>query len=204
MSRPALSRPRKVRKCSVVCARVWPPGSFFQGDLGSARAGRRRSRCPDIHCQPFAPFTGGAPAGFHRVLALQNVPQIDANADSSTAVTALSGLVYAATLDPDGLLINEDPNFLSKHQFEGILDDDGPALFNALGLTKSNTEPGSYLSGGFINVDELARELPSGGKIDAPRKRSPKGRTHAASVRHFPPYPSRLLPAVVSRKCATR
>jgi Ca-activated chloride channel family protein len=103
-------------------------------------------------------------AGFDRVLALQNVPQIDANADSSTAVTALSGLVYAATLDPDGLLINEDPNFLSKHRFEGQPDDDAPSLFNALALTKSNTEPGSYLSGGFMNVDQLARELPSGGQ----------------------------------------
>src|SRR5579871_4741931 len=56
-------------------------------------------------------------AGFDRVLELQNVPRLEAAADPAKTLAALSGFVYAASLDPDGLLVSEDPQLLSKHQF---------------------------------------------------------------------------------------
>ena len=53
---------------------------------------------------------------FQRVLELQGVPRVDLSAstpDTAKVVTALSGYIYAASVDPDALLISEDPRLLS-------------------------------------------------------------------------------------------
>jgi Ca-activated chloride channel homolog len=100
-------------------------------------------------------------AGFDRVLELLSVPRLDPPGDASRTAAALSGLVYAATLDPDGLLVNEDPRLLSKHQFAGAPED----LFSQAKLVASNQPPGSYLSGGFVNIDDVARKLARGGRL---------------------------------------
>jgi len=91
---------------------------------------------------------------FHRVLELLNVPALDPHADSQKTVAAISGIVYAASLDPDALLLNEDPRLLSKHQFAGAGE-----LFAKATLVKSSTAPGSYLAGGFTNIDQVALKL---------------------------------------------
>ena len=95
-------------------------------------------------------------AGFERVLKLQNVPQI--NNDPETIATALSGLVYAASLDPDGLLVNADPSLLRKHQFAP----QGPAVFAPAALVSSPS--GAYLTGGFVNLAEVGKRFAPAGK----------------------------------------
>jgi len=97
---------------------------------------------------------------FDRVLELLNVPKLDPPGDGPKTAAALSGLVYAATLDPDGLLVNEDPRLLTKHQFAGRED-----LFAPAKLVASSQPPGSYLSGGFVNIDDVARKLARGGHM---------------------------------------
>jgi Ca-activated chloride channel family protein len=115
-------------------------------------------------------------AGFDRVLELQNVPRVDpasGSPDPEKTLAALSGFVYAASLDPDGLLVNEDPLLLSKHQFlppavTGSLAGQGdkrPPLFSPATLVGSIASPGSYLSGGFVNFEHVASGLATGGKL---------------------------------------
>ena len=100
-------------------------------------------------------------AAFDRVLELLNVPRLDKPGDASRTAAALSGLVYAATLDPDGLLVNEDPHLLSKHRFAAAPED----LFSPAKLVASNQPPGSYLSGGFVNIEDVAGKLARGGRL---------------------------------------
>jgi Ca-activated chloride channel homolog len=90
----------------------------------------------------------------------QNQPQ---------TVGLLSRFVYAASVDPDGLLISEDTQLLSRHQFANLdSDDKRPFAFMPTALVGSNTPPGSYLKGGFVNFQEVARELASGGRSVPP------------------------------------
>ncbi len=93
---------------------------------------------------------------FDRVIELLKVPRVDS---PGPAAAALSGLVYAATFDPDGLLLNEDPRLLTKHQFAAAPEE----LFSSSKLVASNQPPGSYLSGGFGNIEDVARKLARGG-----------------------------------------
>lgn len=108
-------------------------------------------------------------AAFERVLLLQNVPRIKETAgekqDPTDATTALSGLVYAASLDPDGLLVNADPTFLRKHQFTATR----PAVFLPTALNPSPT--GAYLTGGLVNLADLGKRFAPAGRSVA---RSPK------------------------------
>ena len=48
--------------------------------------------------------------------------------DPAHAPTVLAGMVYAASLDPDGLLVNADALLLSKHQFV-VAQDSKSVLF---------------------------------------------------------------------------
>jgi Ca-activated chloride channel family protein len=90
-------------------------------------------------------------ATFDRIMAMQNVPRLD---DPAKAAAALSGMVYAATLNPDGLLVGSDPLLLSKHRFAG-----GETLFAPSRLDRSNQVPGSHFSGGFAGFAEIAAKL---------------------------------------------
>ncbi len=111
-------------------------------------------------------------AAFQKVLELQNVPRVDLNApspDPAKVVAALSGYVYAASVDPDALLISEDQRLLSRHQF--VAADSAsklPFVFAPAALVESNTPPGSFLKGGFGNFDEIARSLANGGRSVPP------------------------------------
>ena len=93
---------------------------------------------------------------FDRVLKLQNVPA--PSEGSATVTTALSGLVYAAALDPNGLLVNADPGFLRKHQFAT----QPPSVFSPVALVPSSS--GAYLTGGFVNLSDLAKGFAPAGK----------------------------------------
>ncbi len=99
-------------------------------------------------------------AGFERVLQLQNVPLAQ---DSGKAVALLSGLVYAASFDPKGLLINADPRLLAKHQFAPAERDPKRAGIFAPGDLVSGAA-GAHLSGGFANLGELVKHLAPAGR----------------------------------------
>ncbi len=61
---------------------------------------------------------GARRVAFQEVKELQQVPPIASAAGSpERTLLALAGLVYAATLDPDSLLLVEDPDLLSRHRF---------------------------------------------------------------------------------------
>ena len=113
---------------------------------------------------------------FQRVLELQGVPRVDLNAplpDPAKVVAALSGYVYAASVDPDALLISEDPRLLSRHQFVTASSAGKQTFaFAPASLVGSNTPPGSFVKGGFGNFDEIARSLANGGRSVPPAIRT--------------------------------
>ena len=104
---------------------------------------------------------------FDRVRELQQAPRIaslTATTDPGKTAAALSGLVYAALLDPQQLLVSEDPSLLSKHRFLVDADLRRVPLFPVTALVSSSLSPGSYLSGGFGGFDNVVRSLARGGK----------------------------------------
>lgn len=113
-------------------------------------------------------------AGFERLLSTLNVPRLG---DSTKAAAALSGIVYAATLDPDGLLVNADPGLLAKHRFAT-----GDTLFAAAALARSNQGPGSHFSGGFAGFDEVAAKLARGRPIVESEAAAPQGESAPATA----------------------
>jgi VWFA-related protein len=111
-------------------------------------------------------LSGARRLAFDRVRALQRTPRIAAlqgTADPATALAALSGLVYAALLGPDYLVVSEDPRLILKHQFvrpsDGSLLFPGSNLFLASNLVLDSTAPGSYFVGGFMHFRERAQLL---------------------------------------------
>ena len=104
---------------------------------------------------------GDKRASFDRVLELQNIPRLDGAAQNPTQVAAaLSGLVYAASVDGSSLLINEDPKFVSKHQFSPR----GQSAFVETSLMSSSNALGSYVVGGFSGFDDVVRGFAPGGR----------------------------------------
>ena len=103
---------------------------------------------------------GDRRAGFDRVLELQKVPltRIPGN-----AAMALSGLVYAAMFEPDGLLINADSRLLSKHEFAPAERDRSRGGVFAPGELVAGPS-GSHLSGGFANLADLSKRLAPAGR----------------------------------------
>src|SRR5579872_3854941 len=95
-------------------------------------------------------------AAFDRILKLQNVPRV--GDDPQNTAIVLSGLVYAATLDPDGLLVNADPSLLRKHQFVA----QRPAIFAPVALVPSAS--GAYLAGGLVNLGDLSKHFAPAGR----------------------------------------
>ena len=120
-------------------------------------------------------------AAFDRVLALQSAPRIDSlprAPDGARLAAALSGLVYAALLGPDWLVVSEDPLLVSKHRF--VQPADTAPLFPASDVTLSSTAPGSYFTGGFMQFQERAQVL---ARADEPAEIS-RGGAAAAGGRH--------------------
>jgi Ca-activated chloride channel homolog len=101
-------------------------------------------------------------ASFDRVRQLQSAPTLDAALSAPTpAVTlaALSGAVYAAVLDPDCLLISEDPQVLSRHRFVLSIDPKVRSGFFPTELVRTTKDSASYMTGGFMSFEETARSL---------------------------------------------
>lgn len=89
-------------------------------------------------------------AAFERIRELQKLPALDAApANGRERATALAGAVYAASLDPDGLLVNEDRDLVRKHVFAPR----GAGLFASAALS------GSHFTGGFMGFDTIASRL---------------------------------------------
>lgn len=106
-------------------------------------------------------LTGERRAAYDRLIALQNVPRFSTAKTAPEIAAALSGAVYAASLDPGGLLVNEDPQLLSKHKFAMN------GLFNAPAMVRANQGGGSFLRGGLMNFSAFAQNLAPGGKSPA-------------------------------------
>jgi hypothetical protein len=67
--------------------------------------------------------------------------------------------VYAAVLDPDALLISEDPNALSRHRFVTSSDARGREVFFPTILQRTEKRSPSRLAGGFMTLEETAAGL---------------------------------------------
>ncbi len=107
-------------------------------------------------------LSGSRLAAFERVKELQHVPSLsslDNPPEARKALAALSGLVYAAVLDPQYLLIAEDRRLLGKHSFLSGPGDKSSGLFPDSSLIRSNSAPGSRLAGGFARFSDVAQVL---------------------------------------------
>ncbi len=114
-------------------------------------------------------------AAFERVRELQAAPRLEAlgrSPDPAGTLAALAGLVYGAVVNPEGLLISEDPTLIRKHQYvPDTCDTCGAAslerlhLFSPATLQQSDLAPGSHITGGFMHFDQVARNLVHGGKF---------------------------------------
>ncbi len=83
---------------------------------------------------------------------------LSAASDPQKSLVALSGIVYAATLSPEFLLVADDPRLVAKHEFLPATDKSG-RLFADSRLSISNIPPGSHLSGGFGRFREVTAAL---------------------------------------------
>jgi len=120
-------------------------------------------------------LSGERRADFDRVRELQAVPRLDSALDSATMLRdtgrpgvlpylALSGLVYAALLHPDQLLVAEDPLLPGKHRFVESAEPGRPCLFCPSELVSLSAGPGSYFRGGFMTLDQVTQNLARGGQ----------------------------------------
>jgi len=106
-------------------------------------------------------LNGASRDAYESVKTLQSVPAIRALGDSpdpAKTQSALSGVVYAALLDPRDLLVAEDSRLLAKHNFLPG-GEKRSAMFADSALVVSNSPPGSNLAGGFARLAEVAQEI---------------------------------------------
>ena len=136
-------------------------------------------------------------ADFERVLQLQNVPALVEKPGTGSVATALSGIVYAASLDPDGLLVNADSRLLTKHQFvapdkdkEDEQNQKHSSIFSPVALMPSPS--GAYLTGGFANLADLSKGFAPAGRSVA---RSTKSAPRDAEPGSIPAVPGGTIPA---------
>ncbi len=109
---------------------------------------------------------GASRASFDRVLRQQSSMGLEAatkSNDNHAVLTALTAVVYATRLDPAGLLISEDARLSSRHQYTSP---NGP-LFRGSALERSNHQPGSRLTGGYMDFAGVARRLAFGGEFSS-------------------------------------
>ncbi|MDR3701103.1 MAG: VWA domain-containing protein [Candidatus Sulfopaludibacter sp.] len=124
-------------------------------------------------------------SAFERVRELQGAPRLDdlgGSPSPEATLGALAGLVYGAVVNPDSLLISEDPALMNKHQYVpntcGTCTSSSPEkmpLFSSAKLLASAAPAGTRVIGGFMHFDGLARNLISGGRsanfVPAPGRR---------------------------------
>ena len=106
-------------------------------------------------------LTGARLEAFEAVKRLQKVPSFASLGNSpgdAAMLAALSGSVYGAVLDPSYLLVAEDPQLLSKHNFI-LVENPQQTIFGRSWLAISNSPPGSHFLGGFEDFQMVARAL---------------------------------------------
>ncbi len=103
-------------------------------------------------------LTGARLDAFAAIKRLQNVPSFAASLDNAATLAALSGSVYASLLDPAYLLVAEDSQLLSKHNFIPT-ENSQEILFGRSRLEISSSAPGSRFVGGFGDFQTTARAL---------------------------------------------
>ena len=89
-------------------------------------------------------LTGARRAAFAQIKELQHVPafsSLDNPPEARRTLAALSGLVYAAVLDPQYLLVAEDQLLLTKHAFLPTGLDKSPGVFIDSALLRSDNAP---------------------------------------------------------------
>jgi len=150
-------------------------------------------------------LAGARRDAFEHVKELQDVPRINTlgqTPDARKTLAALSGVVYAALLDPRYLLVVEDRKLLAKHNFLPLPGDKRSNLFADSALIASNTAPGSFLVGGFGRFQEVTRNLDRSlvdpGPIAEPAADPPAldEAPPSAGVLHVPAAPVAPLPPV--------
>jgi VWFA-related protein len=107
-------------------------------------------------------LSGPRRADFDRVRQLQAAPAIDAALAAPTPATtlaALSGVVYAAVLNPNDLLVSEDPGVMRRHRFVPAVDSKTHSAFYPAGLARTGESSGSYMTGGFMTFEETTSGL---------------------------------------------
>lgn len=126
-------------------------------------------------------------AAFEQVRELQGAPRLvdlGPSPDPTGTLAALAGLVYGAVVNPESLLISEDPDLIRKHQFVsegcdtcGATSAERLKLFSPASMLSSDAPPGSRITGGFMHFDNVAKNLVYGGplvKVASVMKSSPK------------------------------
>ena len=90
------------------------------GAIGTVRAIAGSGDLDEALATRLLRLTGPRREAFEEVKQLQQVPRLaalDEQPDPDKTLAALSGAVYAALLDPAFLLVSEDAQFLSRHNF---------------------------------------------------------------------------------------
>lgn len=111
---------------------------------------------------------------FERVLDLMHAPRLSAAAsDPASVAVALDGMIYAATLNPNLLVLNEDPDLLSRHQFGASRRDGDAWTFSPASLARPSLTAGTHFSGGFAGFDQATKDLMGGAKAPPRRPLTP-------------------------------
>ena len=149
------------RTCELLRAGVTSQGTLEalraiagNGDLDSAVVGK------------VLRLDGDRKSAFDQIREMQQTPKLASlNASSSAAsvLEALTGLVYAARLSPEFLLISEDARLANRHQFIPETAQKKSGLFATTSLVRSTRTSGARFAGGFMNLTDAARELTSRG-----------------------------------------
>src|SRR6185503_3061191 len=89
---------------------------------------------------------------FGKVLDLLHAPRINSTAaasDPASVTAALNGLIYAATLNPSLMVLNEDPDLLRRHQAADSRREGNSWIFTPAALSRQSEALGTHFSGSF-------------------------------------------------------
>lgn len=156
----ALNATQASQAFQQVCLNLRPPNPSA-GALAALRSiTGGASDLDDALVSRILRLTGRRREAFEELRRLQDVPRLtsaDPQAGSTATLHALSGVVYAAMLDPGYLLAAEDQQLLRKHRFTA--GGSAPQLFPPSSLHISSAPSGSYFEGGFATFEEAAQPL---------------------------------------------